>query len=153
MGVCYNLIFRAAELEILPFCEREGIAVFAYSPLMQGLLTGRWATPDEVPEFRARSRHFTGTRPKSRHGEAGHEGLLFEALAWLKAIAEEEGLPLADIALAYPLHRPNIITVIAGATKPAQVEGNLRAARMELRPELLDKLNAATVELRDAMGP
>ena len=45
---------------------------------MQGLLTGKdWGTPDDVPTYRARTRHFKGDRPKSRHGEAGHEELLF----------------------------------------------------------------------------
>lgn len=150
--VCYNLIFRAAEFEILPFCEQQGIACFAYSPLMQGILTGRWKTPDEVPEYRARSRHFDGKRQKSRHGEPGHEKMLFETLARLRGIAEEAGMPLADIALAYPLHRPCVITVIAGATKPEQVESNLRAIQAPLSPAVIEKLNAATEELKNAMG-
>lgn len=150
--VCYNLIFRAPEFEIFPFCEQHGIATFAYSPLMQGILTGRWNTPDEVPTYRARSRHFDGKRDKSRHGEAGHEALLFETLARLRAISDEVGIPLSDLALAYPLHRPCVITVIAGATKPEQVASNLRAASLQMSPELIAKLNAATEDLKNAMG-
>jgi len=151
--VCYNLIFRAAEIEVFPFCEEQGIACFAYSPLQQGILTGRWTSADEIPEYRARSRHFNGNRPKSRHGEAGHEKLLFETLERLNVIAEEHGVPLGDLALAYPLHRPCVITVIAGATKPEQVVANLRAITTPMPSGLLDKLNAATEELKVAMGP
>lgn len=150
--VCYNLIFRAPEFEIFPFCEAKGIACFAYSPLMQGILTGRWKTADEVPEFRARSRHFDGKRPKSRHGEDGHEKILFESLDRLRAIADEAQIPLADLALAYPLKKSCVITVIAGATKPEQVASNVRAASLELSPELVQKLNDATEELKEAMG-
>lgn len=150
--VCYNLIFRAAEFEIFPFCEEHGIGTFAYSPLMQGILTSRWRTPDEVPEYRARSRHFNGKRAKSRHGEDGHEKILFETLGRLTAIAEEEKIPLADLALAYPLHRQCVITVIAGATKESQMTSNLRAASLQLSTELVSKLNAATEELKNCMG-
>ena len=60
-------------MEILPFCQSQGIGVLGYSPLMQGLLTGAWESADDVPSYRARTRHFNGRRPKSRHGEEGHE--------------------------------------------------------------------------------
>ena len=101
--LCYNIIFRAAEFEIIPFCKANGIAIMGYSPLMQGLLTGRWKSADEVPSFRARTRHFAGTRPKSRHGEAGHESLLFSTLARIQAIADRECLSMVDLALMWPL--------------------------------------------------
>lgn len=53
--LCYNLIFRSIEFEILPFCVANGIGVIAYSPLMQGILTGNYATADDVPVYRVRS--------------------------------------------------------------------------------------------------
>ncbi len=98
--VCYNLLFRAAELDVIPFCAAHGIRLICYSPLQQALLTGRWATADEVPTYRARSRHFSGTRPKSRHGEEGHEQLTFETVKALKALCEEWGLEMSDLAIA-----------------------------------------------------
>ena len=66
---CYNLIFRASEFEVLPFCAARGIGVLAYSPLMQGLLTGGWKSADEVPTYRARTRHFSGTVWPVRHSK------------------------------------------------------------------------------------
>ena len=150
--VCYNLIFRAAEYEIIPYCTAKGIGVLTYSPLMQGLLTGAWATPDEVPTYRARTRHFAGSRPKSRHGEKGHEALLMKTVQALRDISAECGVPLAELAVAWPLHKPGVTTVIAGATKPHQMEANVRAAARKLPAELLEKLDAATAELKEAMG-
>ena len=70
---------------------------------MQGLLTGRWEKPDEIPEYRARTRHFSGKRPKSRHGEDGHETLLFETLENIKKVAESEGMTMTELALAWPI--------------------------------------------------
>jgi len=150
--LCYNLIFRAVELDILPYCQANGIGCFAYSPLMQGLLTGGWKTADEVPTYRARTRHFAGTRDKSRHGEAGHEELLMSTLESLRGIAEKSGIPMVDLAIAWPLANGAITTVIAGATKPYQLEANAKAADLELSVELVAELNAATEDLKVAMG-
>ena len=75
----------------MPFCAERGIGILAYSPLMQGLLTGNWQCADEVPTYRARTRHFSGTRPKSRHGEAGHEELLMSTLAQVRLARRAEG--------------------------------------------------------------
>ena len=76
----------------MPFCAERGIGILAYSPLMQGLLTGNWQSADEVPTYRARTRHFSGTRPKSRHGEAGHEELLMSTLAQVRLARHAEGV-------------------------------------------------------------
>lgn len=151
--ICYNLIFRAAEFEIIPFCRDRGIGIFAYSPLMQGLLTGAWKSVEDVPAYRARTRHFSGDRPKSRHGEKGHEALLFSTLETLRGIAERAKIPLVDLAVAYPLAKnAAVTTVIAGATKVAQLEGNAAAADLDLSPELVAELDAATGALKAAMG-
>lgn len=151
--LCYNLLFRAIEFEILPFCVSKGISVLAYSPLMQGLLTGRWTKADDIPTYRARTRHFDGTRPKSRHGEKGHEALLMTTINNLIAIAKEADMPLAKLAIAYPLTVPGIKCVIAGATKLTQLQSNIEAASTKLSPELAGKLAAATDALKQAMGP
>eukprot|EP00038_Savillea_parva_P027990 m.62613 g.62613 ORF g.62613 m.62613 type:complete len:370 (-) comp8101_c0_seq1:3232-4341(-) len=150
--VCYNMIFRGVEFEIVPFCKENGIGIIAYSVLMQGLLTGKYSSADEVPIYRARTRHFDGKRPKSRHGEAGHEKLLFETLAAIKTIAEEVKIPMADLALAWPLHMDNVCCVIAGATKPSQIESNARASKTKIPADVLQKLNDATDALKQAMG-
>lgn len=67
----YSLLWRAIEHQILRKCVDEGIGILCYSPLVQGLLTGKFSSADDVPEERARTRLFSGNRPQSRHGGAG----------------------------------------------------------------------------------
>ena len=75
--VCYNLLFRAIEYDVIPFCEEHGIGITCYSPLMQGLLTGKYKSADQFPVNRAKTRHFHSDRENCRHGELGHEELVF----------------------------------------------------------------------------
>ena len=147
------MIFRAVEFEIIPFCVERGIGVFAYSPLMQGLLTGRYKNADEVPVYRARTRHFDGKRDKSRHGEAGHEELLFKTIDAIRTVSADAGISMTDLAIAWPLHTKGVSCVIAGATKASQIESNIKAIGTKIPTDVLAQLNAATENLKQAMGP
>jgi len=149
---CYNMIFRSIEFDIIPFCIEKGIGIFAYSPLMQGLLTGRYKNADEVPIYRARTRHFDGKRDKSRHGEAGHEELLFKTIDAIRIISADSGISMPDLAIAWPLHQTGVACVIAGATKASQIESNIKAIGTKIPDDVLEKLNAATEDLKQAMG-
>lgn len=151
--VVYNLLSRAAEFTLLPCCLERRIGVLCYSPLAQGLLTGRYRTADEVPPDRARSRHFVGTRPNSRHGEGGCESAVFRAVEAIRAIAAGAGLPMADLSNAWLLHQPAVASVLAGASRPEQVHANARAADVRLSPDVLAALDEATAEVKRAMGP
>ena len=71
--VPYNLLWRAVEYEIQPICEKHNIPILCYSPIMQGLLAGKFDSADEVPDDRARTRHYSGKRSQARHGEGGQE--------------------------------------------------------------------------------
>jgi myo-inositol catabolism protein IolS len=81
----YSLLSRAIEYEILPLCREKRVGVTTYMPLMQGLLTGKYETVDDVPPFRTRTRHFSGDRPQSRHGGPGAEKELFDAVDAVRA--------------------------------------------------------------------
>lgn len=152
--IAYNLLFRAGEMEVIPFCVKNGIQILAYSPLMQGLLVGRYKSVKDVPQYRARTRHFDSrTNPKSRHGENGCEALLFKTVESVAKIAQGAGISMAELALAWPLHQQGVACVIAGATKSKQVEGNARAAQLKLSESTLKALDEATRELKEAMGP
>jgi len=150
--VVYNLLCRAVEFEILPFCQQHNIGIFAYMPLMQGLISSKWKSADEVPEFRARTRHFVGTRPRSRHGEAGAEKETFEALAHIRQISEESHVSITELALAWPLVQPGVTCVIVGSTKEEQALENLKAIQTKLTPEVVQKLNQATAVLKEKLG-
>ena len=77
----YSLLWRAVEFDLMAACRERNMGILPYSPLQQGLLTGKFACADEVPEGRARTRHFSGDRPQTRHGEAGCEAETFAAIA------------------------------------------------------------------------
>ena len=111
----YSLLFRAIEFDILPICERETISATAYMPLMQGLLAGKYHTADDVPEMRARTRHFSPKRKLIRHHEQGAEEETFTAINKIRAICSAAGLDMAQVALAWPLRLPIMTSVIVGA--------------------------------------
>lgn len=149
----YNLLSRAIEYSILPECQRLGIGVLAYMPLLQGILSGRWGNVDEIPQARRRTRHFSGKREGTRHGEDGHEQLLLSTLSKLASLAKETGTPLARLAMAWIIAQPGITSVIAGAKNPGQVRENAEAGALILDTDLLTALDEATVPLKQAMGP
>jgi myo-inositol catabolism protein IolS len=149
----YSLLWRAIEYEIRPRCVDEGIGILCYSPLAQGLLAGKFASPDEVPAPRARSRHFSGDRPQSRHREAGCEVETFAAVERIRAICDRMGQPMAKVAVAWLFHQPGVTSVIAGARRPDQIRQTAQAADLELPPEIIAELSKATEEVRQILGP
>jgi len=149
----YSLLWRAIEFEIRQKCVEEGIGILCYSGLAQGLLTGKFSSPDEVPEGRARTRLFSSGRPQARHGEAGHEGLVFAALGRIGRICAETGEPMANVALAWLLHQPGVALVLVGARQPRQIQETARAADLALSAEIVSRLAEATDDLRLAIGP
>jgi len=149
----YNLLWRAIEHEILPFCLPNDIEITCYSPLSQGLLTGKFGSPDEVPEGRARTRHFSGARPMARHGEEGVESETFITIEAIRDIAEEINTPMAEMALAWLLARKGIMSVIVGARNPEQIRENARAADVELSSDIISRLTSSTEELKKKLGP
>lgn len=149
----YNLLARVIENEVLPACARHGLGVLAYTPLAQGLLTGRFQAFDELPPIRTRTRHFRGDRPGSRHGGAGFEAETLAALTALRRIAGEAGVPLGDLALAWAVANPAVTCTLVGARNVAQLEANVRAAQFALSPALCAELSKATEEVRALLGP
>ncbi|MFW6038848.1 MAG: aldo/keto reductase [bacterium] len=148
----YNLLLRAIEHDVQPVCAEHGIGILCYSPLAQGLLTGKFAAADDVPEGRARTRHFSGDRAQARHGEPGHETEMFNAIHAVKRISERINQPMADVALAWLLQQPAVTSVLAGARRIDQVSQNAAAAELELDDATLAELDEATRPLKDAMG-
>jgi aryl-alcohol dehydrogenase-like predicted oxidoreductase len=149
----YNLLWRAIEYEVSGKCVENDIGLLPYSPLAQGLLTGKFGSPDEVPEGRARTRHFSRDRQLVRHGEEGCESEVFEALSRIRAICEEVKVPMADAALAWLLRQSGVVSVLAGARKPEQILENARASELEMSDETTAALAAATDTVKERLGP
>jgi myo-inositol catabolism protein IolS len=148
----YNLLCRAIEYGIRQKCIDEDIGILCYIPLLQGLLAGTFSSPDEVPEARARTRHFSGDRPRARHGEPGCEAETFAAIEKIRHISDRMHEPMAKVAIAWLLHQPGVTSVIAGSRNPDQIRRNAEAANLELPPEVIDELTEATEEVKRKLG-
>ncbi|MEJ2209512.1 MAG: aldo/keto reductase [Anaerolineae bacterium] len=149
----YSLLWRAIEYEIRPACVDAGVGILCYSPLSQGLLAGKYRSPGEVPEGRARTRLFSSRRPQARHGESGAEEEVFRALDEIEEICQEVGQPMVSVALAWLLRQPGVTSVIAGARTPDQIRETAQAAALDLAPETAARLSAATDEVKRLIGP
>jgi aryl-alcohol dehydrogenase-like predicted oxidoreductase len=116
----YSLLYRDAEDELLPVCERLGLGFLPYFPLASGLLTGKYRRGEERPQ---------GTRLSARDDVFTDE--TFDQLEALEAYAAEQDVSLLQVAIGGLLAQPAVSSVIAGATKPDQVRANVAAAEWE----------------------
>ncbi|MFB9835309.1 aldo/keto reductase family protein [Actinoallomurus acaciae] len=133
----YSMLWRVIESEVVPLSEREGIGQVVFSPLAQGVLTGKYV-PGQAPP--------AGSRATDPEGGASviKRVLRDEVLTrvqQLRPVAEEAGLSMAQLALAWVLQNPNVSSAIIGATRPEQVRDNVRAAGVRLAPELLGRID------------
>jgi len=148
----YSLIWRAVEFDIQPLCVANEMSILCYSPLAQGLLTGKFQTADEVPEKRARTRLFSASRKMTRHGEAGCEQETFAALAGIRRVADELGQPMGRVALAWLLAQPFVTSAVVGARNAAQAIENAAAAELQLDAEVIARLSGITEPLKQHLG-
>ena len=148
----YSLLTRSIEFEIIPQCLESEIGVLAYSPIMQGLLTGKFKTAEEVPDGRARSRHFNTNRALARHGGPGCEKETFAAIAAVGRIADQLGTRMAEVAIAWVIQQPGLQSTIIGARNPDQVAQNVKALELQLSQASLAELAAATEPVKTFLG-
>lgn len=148
----YNLLWRVIEREILPMCRANHVGLMCYSPLAQGLLTGRYNAAAEVPDGLARTRHYSSTRAQAIHGEAGAEAEVFAALAEIKSIAAELEQPMAAVSLAWLRQQSGVATILVGARSPEELHWNLPALNLQLTPEVIQRLNTVTEPVKAKLG-
>ena len=139
----YSLLTRGIEQDLVPACERHGLGILPYFPLESGLLTGKYKRDEAPPE---------GTRlgTFARQNPSGAARFLNDAnlgkVEKLQAIADEHGHTLLDMAFGWLLSRPYVGCVIAGATRPEQVEANVAAAAWRPTAGVARQIDAATAE-------
>lgn len=148
----YSLIWRAIEFEILPECIKQEVPVLCYMPIMQGLLAGKFENADEVPEDRARTRHFSKDRNQTRHNEEGLEEETFATLNDVKAISKEIDMSMANLSMLWLLNQPGVSSIIVGARNPDQVNRNLEILKLSLPTDILQKLSDLTDPLKEKLG-
>lgn len=149
----YSLLTRAIEFGTLPACRAAGVGVIGYMTLLQGLLTGKYATLDDVPPWQRRTRHFAAAgTPLCRHGEPGFERETHAAVEAVRAIAADSGVSMATLATRWAMAGEGIACALVGARNLRQLGENLEAAQTPLDPALRRRLDAATEPLKQAMG-
>eukprot|EP01121_Diplochlamys_sp_Union-15-3_P009728 TRINITY_DN265_c0_g2_i1.p1 TRINITY_DN265_c0_g2~~TRINITY_DN265_c0_g2_i1.p1 ORF type:complete len:196 (-),score=26.65 TRINITY_DN265_c0_g2_i1:107-694(-) len=151
----YSLLTRSIEFEILDVCKKNGVSVLSYSPLAQGLLTGRYMKLEDALQNTGlcRSRFFDKSRsPKCRHNESGCEKELFEAINGIAEVAQKIGASMNHVAIAWAIQQPLITSVIVGASKPAQVIDNAKAVNLKLSKEVIESLNHITEPVKKCLG-
>lgn len=134
---CYNMLHRDIELEVMPVCQSNGVGQLAFSPLAQGVLTGKYKPGQDVPSGSRAADQNANIFLKSR-------GLLEEPVLrqveQLGQLAEEAGSKLSQLALAWCLRKPIMSSVIVGATRKEQIAENIEAAGRTLPEELLNRI-------------
>lgn len=134
----YSLLYRVPEAEVIPLSARSGISQIVWSPLAQGVLTGKYRPGEPPPaDSRAASEQMGAFIGRWTRDE------VLEAVERLRPVADAVGLTLPQLALAWILREPNVASAIVGATKPEQVEANASASGIKLSDDTLRAIEDA----------
>ena len=134
----YSMLHRDIEREVIPVSEKHGVGQVVFSPLAQGLLTGKYKSLGDVPtDSRA-----ANDRMNQFIGRFMNEAT-FEKVRKIAAIADGLGVPMARLALAWILRQPNVASALVGASRPSQIEQNATASGYALSDEVLKKIDEA----------
>jgi aryl-alcohol dehydrogenase-like predicted oxidoreductase len=134
----YSMLWRAPEAEVIPLCKENGIGQIVWSPLAQGVLTGKYEVGKPPPsDSRAASESMGNFMGWFTTDE------MLTAVENLRPIAQDIGLSMAQLALAWVLHEPNVSSAIIGASRPSQVEDNAAASGVSLTQDARDSIDAA----------
>jgi 1-deoxyxylulose-5-phosphate synthase len=134
----YSMIVRSPEAEVIPLCERKGISQIVWSPLAQGVLTGKYRPGEQPPQdSRAASESMSGFI-----GQLMDDRVL-SAVQCLQPVAEGAGLSMVQLALAWVLRQPNVASAIVGASRPEQVHANASASGITLDEQTLAAIDEA----------
>lgn len=149
----YSLLWRVIEGNgALEASTAAGMAVWAYAPLAQGLLTGKYRALEDVPMGRRGTRFYSGSWGQGRHGDGGFEREIFAFLEQLRRVCEETGLSMSALALAFLRSAHRVSAVLLGARTPEQLGQNLAAFQTEVPGEVLDRVVRLSEPLRQVEG-
>jgi aryl-alcohol dehydrogenase-like predicted oxidoreductase len=132
----YSMLWRVIEAEVVPACEELGIGQLVWSPIAQGVLTGKYQPGQQPPE---------GSRATTDEGEYFLRRFMTDDVLGrvqrLRPLAEEAGLSLAQLAIAWVLQNPNVSAALVGASRPEQVTENVKAVGVRLDEGLLKQID------------
>ena len=151
--LAYNVIHRGAEKAVFPYTQKNNIGVMAYMPLMQGILSGKYSSIEEIPVIRRRTLHFDSQgNDQIRHGGRGMEKELGIFLSKLKALSEKTGYKCSELCTSWILSRSAVSTVLGGARNIEQLESNIKAVETRLPAEIVEEMDAISTPIADLCG-
>jgi aryl-alcohol dehydrogenase-like predicted oxidoreductase len=137
----YSLLWRVIEESVIPACAREGIGQIVWSPLAQGVLTGKYRAGQQLPrDTRAGDAHVGDPLSRELMDRFTQPSVL-SAVERLEPLARETGLSLAQLALAWVLQNPHVSAAVIGASRPEQIIHNVKAVSVQLDPDLITRLD------------
>ena len=135
----YSALWRVIEAEVVPLSKREGIGQIVWSPLAQGILTGKYLPGKKAPAGSRATDKKSGANFISRWMTED----VLTAVQRLKPIADEVGLSISQLSIAWVLQNSNVSTAIMGATKPSQIRENVKASGVKLTPDVMKAIDRA----------
>ncbi|MBT2209634.1 aldo/keto reductase family protein [Actinomadura sp. NEAU-AAG7] len=133
----YSMLWRVIEEEVVPLSEREGLGQVVWSPIAQGVLTGKYRPGQPLPAGSRATDDKGGANMISRFLDDG----LLTRVQNLRPIADELGLSMAQLAIAWTLQNANVSAAIVGASRPEQVSDNVKAAGVKLEADVLRRID------------
>ncbi len=139
----YSLLWRRPEAKVIPYCRDHGVSQIVWSPLAQGVLTGKYKPGAAPPaDSRAASEQMSQSIANWMRAD------VIEAVAQMQPLAAEAGCSLAQFALAWVLREPNVASAIVGASRPGQLDDNAAASGLKIDPALFARAEALAESVR-----
>jgi aryl-alcohol dehydrogenase-like predicted oxidoreductase len=139
----YSILWRLPQYEVFPVCAANGIGQIVWSPLAQGVLSGKYL-PGKPPPRESRA---ASEKMNIFFGEALRSNRTLDVVQQLRPIAEDAGLTMPQLALAWVLRDPRLSSAIIGASRPNQVDEDVAASGVKLSQETLDAIDRVTLPL------
>ncbi|MDN3936308.1 MULTISPECIES: aldo/keto reductase family protein [unclassified Arthrobacter] len=141
----YSMLWRVIEAEVVPTSEELGLSQIVWSPMAQGVLSGKYHPGKPAPE----GSRATDSKGGARMIERWMSDEVLTGVQQLKPIADEAGLTMAQLSIAWVLQNKNVASAIMGASRPEQIEKNVAAAGVKLDQGIMDKIDAAIGSLAE----
>ena len=150
----YNIVSRAIENEITPYCIQNDIAVIGSMALQQGLLAGIYSKVDDVPPNQAHSRHFKNERGAgtSRHGGSGAEEEVFDCIKELRKISANLGINIAQLSIAWTIAKPGLKCMLVGSRNSKELNENIIAGTIKLSNEVIRRIDEISEPVLKKLG-
>jgi Predicted oxidoreductases (related to aryl-alcohol dehydrogenases) len=150
----YNILSRAIEADIIPFCMKNNMSIVGSMALQQGLLAGIYQMVEDVPPHQAHSRHFSQERGKgaSRHYENGCENEMFETISQIRNLSKELNCSMARLAIAWVLAKQGIACTLVGSRNKEELTDNITIADMTLDPYIISEIDRISLPVLEKLG-